>query len=137
MNHEEFTPEQLLEQHRQGMMEDLNEGYEQYKKNHPKFAKEADQFERKRNEWPQTVKKVIPKPKVKYKQSSGYFCGEKYTHRYKLTLLATVRGQEARALIAAQQTGEGQVFSYDPKSMDKVEIYHEQMLPSKSKSKRK
>jgi hypothetical protein len=128
MNHEEFTPEQLLEQHRQGIMEDLTEGYERYKKNHPDFAREVDGFEKKRKEWPKTVKKLIPKPKVKYTQCTSTFCGEKHTIRYKLTLLATITGPEARALIESQETGEGHIFSYDTEKMDKVEIYHEERL---------
>lgn len=121
MSHEYFTPEQLKEQHQQGMMEDLVEGYEKYKKAHPSFARAEEQMRRKREQWPQTVKKVLLKPKVKYKTGKNGI-------RYKYTLLATIRGQEARAFIESNETGEGHMFSYDMDKMDKVEIYHEEVL---------
>jgi hypothetical protein len=133
MSYEEFTPEQSKEQHQQGMMEDLNAGYERYKKNHPDFKREVDEMERKRKEWPQTTKKVIPKPVVKYRQATVKMCGEVHKLRYKLTLLATITGPEARALIESEETGEGHVFSYDTEKKDKVEIYHEETLPGDKK----
>jgi hypothetical protein len=58
----------------------------------------------------------------------GKLCGEKHVLRYKLTLLATITGPEARALIESQETGEGHIFSHDTDKMDKVEIYHEERL---------
>lgn len=110
------------------MMEDLVEGYEKYKKKHPSLARQEKKWKRKREEWPETCKNVIPKPVVKYSTSSGILAGEKVKHRYKLTLLATITGPEARALIESEETGEGHVFSYDKKKKDKVEIYHEELL---------
>ena len=128
MSDEEFTPEQLKEQHQQGMMEDLTEGYERYKKNHPDFARAEEEMKRKRKAWPQTIKKVIPKPVVKYRKSNGI--------RYKYTLLATIRGPEARAFIESHETGADHMFSFDTDKMDKVEIYHEQTLSWISNGKR-
>lgn len=58
---------------------------------------------------------------MKYTKSKGGV-------RYKLTLLATIRGPEARAMIESQRTGEGHVYSYEPKSMDKLENYHEEII---------
>lgn len=102
------------------MMEELNAGYEQYKNNHPDFKREVEEMERKRKEWPKTVK-GLPKSKVKYTKS-------KAGTRYKYTLLATIRGPEARAMIESHETGEGHMYSYDTEKMDKVEIYHEETL---------
>ncbi len=102
-------------------MNRIVKGYEQYKSNHPDFAREEEEMEQKRKEWPRTIKKVTPKPVVKYKKSKAGI-------HYKYTLLATITGPEARALIASKETGAGCMFSYDTEKMDKVEIYHEETL---------
>lgn len=65
------------------------------------------------------------KPIVKYRQVRGTFAGEKYKHRYKLTLLATIKGPEADAL---GEAAEGcKYWTYDDKKHI-VKIYEEKLL---------
>ncbi len=73
----------------------------------------------------------MTKPVVKYRQSTFTFCGERQTHRYKHTLLATITGPEARALLANKQRG-GDLY-WHPVSNSKLEIYEDTLLPDPKK----
>lgn len=69
------------------------------------------------------------KPIVKYRQSTVKMCGEVHKLRYKLTLLATIKGPEAKAIAESQDKGECLYWSYDDsKGQCKLEIYEEQMI---------
>ncbi len=76
-----------------------------------------------------TEKKV-----VKYRQSTFTFCGERQTHRYKHTLLATITGPEARALIENKDR-DGNLY-WHPVSNSKLEIYEDILLPDKPRKKK-
>lgn len=71
--------------------------------------------------------KTKQKPVVKYRQSTGTLAGEKYKHRYKLTLLATIRGPEADAVYQCQEKHEGFYMEYEDKKHT-VKIYEEKFL---------
>ncbi len=71
------------------------------------------------------------KPVVIYRQSTFTFCGERQTRRYKHTLLATITGPEAKALLESHRR-DGELF-WHPVSDDKLEIYDDKLLPDKPK----
>ncbi len=71
---------------------------------------------------------------VRYRQSTFTFCGKKTTNRYKHTLLATITGAEARALLEHHRR-DRELF-WHPVSDSKLEIYDDELLPDKPKRKK-
>jgi hypothetical protein len=116
MNYEEFTPEQLKEQHQQGMMEDLMRTSDKWAKEHGINMKDIPPDE------------PLPKAKAKPKQKPvvKYYYNKKTGIRYKHTLLATIRGNEAKAL-QERNMDHCLYWSYNSKK-NTLEIYDEKML---------
>jgi hypothetical protein len=65
------------------------------------------------------------KPVVKFSTAMGTLAGEKYKHRYKRTLLATIKGPEAKAL--ADSSEYGSFWSYDDKKQI-LQIWKEELV---------
>jgi hypothetical protein len=65
------------------------------------------------------------KPIVNYSTAKGTFAGERYKQRYKRTLLATIKGPEAKALRDSSEYGS--YWSYETKKQV-LQIFKEELL---------
>jgi hypothetical protein len=68
--------------------------------------------------------KTKTKPVVKYSTAKGTFAGERYKLRYRRTLLATIKGPEAKALGDNRDTT---YWSYDTEKQV-LQIFKEELL---------
>jgi hypothetical protein len=105
----ELTPQQLKERHQEKMVKDLVRTSDKWAKEHGINLKDIPPDE------PLTREK--PVVKYVYNKKSGL--------RYKRTLLATIRGDEARAL-QERNMDHTLYWSYDTKK-NTLEIYDEKM----------